>query len=858
MYQSLAGTLIFCLFLICGRYAGAADIAYTLDSNLMPAITIGGKALVNYSIIGFNKNFSWVSTKHEAIAPDTFRFSSDAQGISAIGKWSFEREKMTCKLQLTASKDIPDAIGAGYEFRPAWKDPVLGGKDAEPELLPDNTGWSWEIEPGRKIRFVWSPGMASVFFERGQKGAIRVYYYTAVKAGQQDITFTVELPKGAEKVRSLAERYGSADSSGWYANPLSLTESFVDLSFLNHTPAGKFGFVQAKDDKFTFENGQEIRFWGCNVQAYSLFITDKEMIKAQAKRIAKLGFNLVRLHHHDSLRWVNPSLIKHDGETSQVINPAALDSYFYWIKCLKDEGVYLWVDLHTGRLFKEGDNIPGYAEVFAREKKKSPLGTEMKGYCYVNERVEALLKKFNEELLTAVNPYTKLALKDEPAVMGILLTNENDLTGHFGNALLPDKNVPEHCKLMTALADRFASEHALSADKVKRYWEPGDSKLFLNDAERNWDQRMIEHLRGLGVRAPICSGHIWGGNPLSSLPALTSGNMIDVHNYEAGEFLDNNPRYKDDFFTTVVRSHVAGMPLTITEYNGNDHAEIEDVFTIPLYISAMSAFQGLSAPMLFAYSQDKFKDLGVGGYLNNAYKYPGVIGLYPAAALLFRRDVAAAKETIYAALTPDTLFRQANGNTCAFSTLQGLHRVLVALPQTPELSWLKKTDIPAGAKSFTDLQQDFISPGRQVVESDTGELSRDWKKGIFTINTPASQGVTGWLKEAGPIPLGTLTITCSTPKATIIVSSLDGKPLAKAERILISAVARTATRNKELFCEPVAAEILLKHQGKKLLIAPLAGDGTPKKGSALSEQAGTYKITISGGEGTPWFLLTAE
>ena len=40
---------------------------------------------------------------------------------------------------------------------------------------------------------------------------------------------------------------------------------------------------------------------------------------------------------------------------------------------------------------------------------------------------------------------------------------------------------------------------------------------------------MMAHLHALGVRAPIVPTSTWGSNPLSSLPALTMGDIIDVH-----------------------------------------------------------------------------------------------------------------------------------------------------------------------------------------------------------------------------------------------------------------------------------------------------------------------------------------
>jgi hypothetical protein len=39
----------------------------------------------------------------------------------------------------------------------------------------------------------------------------------------------------------------------------------------------------------------------------------------------------------------------------------------------------------------------------------------------------------------------------------VLITNENDLTQHYGNALLPDKDVPRHSERYMSAAKAFAS-----------------------------------------------------------------------------------------------------------------------------------------------------------------------------------------------------------------------------------------------------------------------------------------------------------------------------------------------------------------------------------------------------------------
>lgn len=850
--------------LLTGWMACAADVSYTLDKDGMPSITLGGKKLFSSSMFGFNKGWAWVSAGQKLSAGNGLIFSCDAMKVVATGKWTFEDNKMSCTYKFKSKLAIPDMIGLGYQFNPILRDPMLGGQDNKPELLPDNTGWQWEFAPGQVIKFSFTPKMAQVFFEMNNPGQIRCYFYAGVaggiEPGTKEITMTIEMPKGSVRVPTLAERYGEENTANWYRNPLDLTQSMVDLSSLNEKPAGKFGFVNTDNGEFVFDNGKPVRFWGCNVQAYSLYIKDKPLIKAHAKRIAQLGFNLVRLHHHDSKTWVRHCVIA-DGTTSQEINQEALDSYFYWIKCLKDEGIYIWVDLHAGRPFVKGDEIPGFDELLAvaseRHKKQSVI--EGKGYCFINDRITELMQLFNEKLLTTVNPHTGLALKDDPAIMGVLLSNENDLTTHFAGLLLSDK-VPQHKKKLQELADLFVAEQSVSPTNVLKFWEPGDGKLFFNDVEAKWNVQMIEHLKKIGVKVPICAAHIWGGQPMSSLPSMTVGDMLDMHNYEAGEFLDNNPRYTGNFMTSAVRSHVAGKPVCITEYNGSDHNPIPDVFTIPLYAGAISAFQGINAPMLFAYAQDGLENMNPQGYLNNAYKHPGLMSLYPAAALLYRRDVQQAKETWYAKPDVATLIGKVVADSKSFTSLQNLHRVLVAMPAVEELPWLKATQIPAEAKTFENMDQDFIPAGQNYVTSDTGELTHDWGKGIFTVNTPKSQGVTGWLKEAGAITLKDVTIISSNPKASIVLSSLDDQPIEFSGNILVSVAARYAQTDMgngvfAFICEPVKATLQLKGRNKAKLI-PLNGEGS--EGTLEIEGVydnGILSLTLPEKQNTSWYLI---
>ena len=359
------------------------------------------------------------------------------------------------KWNIRAANALEDIVGGGFEFRLDRSCAALGENVDEPRMMAKDRGWSWRIKDEDVISFEFSRPLSSIYFERGSKDQIRAMFVgQKIQRGLDTVSMTVTLPKSVTIEKPLSQRYGTENTFNWYKGALQYDKSPMDLSFLNHKPAGKFGFVKAKGDKLTFENGAQAKFWGGNIAAYAIFV-DKDQIETQAKRIAQLGYNLMRIHHHDSTGWVGRTVIDSSKPDSQHFDEEVMDRLDYWIKCLRDQGVYVWLDLHVGRLFKEGDEIgEGFAEMMRRGQAEK--GTEGKGYCYFNPRIEELMKQFNEKYLSHVNKYTNLAYKDDPAIMGLLITNENDITSHFGNLMLADKNNPYHNKIFEDRAKQFA------------------------------------------------------------------------------------------------------------------------------------------------------------------------------------------------------------------------------------------------------------------------------------------------------------------------------------------------------------------------------------------------------------------
>ena len=79
-------------------------------------------------------------------------------------------------------------------------------------------------------------------------------------------------PTGAIAPVPAAEDYGSVDAAPWLTNALVWDQVPVDVSFLNHTPAGKFGRVVVRGEQFVFEQtGAPARFWSCNLAGQACF-----------------------------------------------------------------------------------------------------------------------------------------------------------------------------------------------------------------------------------------------------------------------------------------------------------------------------------------------------------------------------------------------------------------------------------------------------------------------------------------------------------------------------------------------------------------------------------------------------------
>ncbi|MCL2624837.1 MAG: cellulase family glycosylhydrolase, partial [Planctomycetaceae bacterium] len=177
-------------------------------------------------------------------------------------------------------------------------------------------------------------------------------------------------------------------------------DNITNIASQIDVPAGQHGFVRVEDGHFVTDKGP-IRFWGTNLCFTANFPT-KEQADKLADRLARFGYNCVRLHHLDT----GGNSIVSGQLTLTELDRQKLDALDYLIAALKKRGIYVNINLHVGRWLDDRDGFP------YREQRPD----FDKGVGNFEPRMIELQKKYARDLLTHVNPYTGLSYTQDPCV----------------------------------------------------------------------------------------------------------------------------------------------------------------------------------------------------------------------------------------------------------------------------------------------------------------------------------------------------------------------------------------------------------------------------------------------------------
>ncbi len=614
-------------------------------------------------------------------------------------------------------------------------------------------------------------------------------------------------------------------------------DAALDLRSLNERTAGEKGRIIAQGENFVHKNtGEVVRFWGVNRGGWAA-MSQQEWQEA-ARTLAKRGVNLVRFHG-GIFQGKNK-----EGNPAWEISEDKVDSLFYAIAALKEEGIYSHLSLY----------FPLWLRMGEEEQRFPGIGGEPPFMLHViNDDFASVYRSWWETALTERNPYTGMSLAQDPAVMGLELVNEDS----FFFWTFPNKVPGPYMGELRKDFGNWAKEKYGSLDKAMQAWggakvkgddlaagELGfphwsqvperksardkDTVRFLAITQRTWAKETIDWMRkdldykGLVVVSNWITANSRTLEPVERWTYL-DGDFTDKHgyfgNYSKGEhsgwsirrghvvgdraltkFMPKDPtKEKIDFDVPWIRPTWNGMPKMISETSwlrtNRYRAEA------PLFYAAYGALNGTDAYTHFSYDTAKWEVKPRFFVQPWTLMSPTQMGQFPAAALIYRLGyVQEGPASMVLNLSDEAIFDleglplPADGGVddLRAQEIEGGTAINPEAGFDPLLKLTGRVLVNLGAEGENKINPaapSMIDRADKTVESLTGQLKLDWGKGLMTINTPMAQGVVGFLGENEAVTLPYVQFTSPLELVSMAAVSLDQQPLTESRRILVQVMA---------------------------------------------------------------------
>ncbi len=657
------------------------------------------------------------------------------------------------------------------------------------------------------------------------------------------LTLRVLDAEGRDMELRIPETEVVTDTKGWWTfTPPTETEnaSRVDLGLLlGNRPIAPGDFVRTEGEGI-YIGETPVRFWGTNLSPPHTW-PDYNEGRRMARRLAREGINLVRFHHMDR-GWNPDNLFLAGVPHTQAFDSAKLDRMDHFIAELRQQGIYVSMDLLVTRRFREGDGVA--------EPEQLEFGAKIAAH--FNPRIIELQKDYARRLLGHRNPYTGLRYADDPALAFVSIINESNLflSGAISSYnRLPQSYLAELTELFQA--DRLARGLEKAEGELLNWFKDRHPDLgdFLHRTQDAYFSEMAAFLRDeLGVRALL-----GGSNFIENMADLRSNatlDVVDVHSYwdhPTGGWSVTDGIRNERMSASLLRGdnpvlHIAhrraqGRPLAISEWQAcwpNDF-----IIEFPLLMGIVGTQQGWNAPMWFGVAGEAFGDKMSGVFSTDNKPHARVAG--SVAALMFRRG-----------------------------DFQPLPPLLQNFSDRGTWDSLKNTLDPSQLfrhrLSWSDAPADTVSPPLAQQEVTLHE------PGFLLLNAPRVRGALGNL-SALPAAIDGFGLETKMPFAAVLAVSLDAEPLENSKRILVYAAARaensgqrfrpfrgglTAIGEAPILVEPVSGILRLPLSSTSAWqLQPLDANGVPQ-GEALplpEVQNGSLSIPLNAAPAL-WFELT--
>lgn len=628
----------------------------------------------------------------------------------------------------------------------------------------------------------------------------------------------------------------------------------VDFSHLNH-PLGpedrlftRDGHLHrvGRDRQPHTPDDERVRLFGVNLAFDANFPEAKDAVRI-ARRLRKLGVNLVRLHHMDTHPDERPEIAGSLwlAQPFPTLNPVAVKRLRGFLDALRAEGIYANLNLHVGYAFDPfRDGVPPASSSDFPEHSK-PLHI-------FHPRMLDLQAQAVAQLAQALN------LRDDPVLGLVEINNESSLlsfwqTGAWSRVLsgayedelrrqwtawlarrYPDRD--SRCRAWAGCEGQF-EEEAGSVPLITPEWVS-----YRPDQNSLW-QRALRKARSLADRA----GLDWGTTASPAQAGKTNQRILDFLNF----LVDTDRAYLDRMLRAIRPALGDRVPVTGTQMlyggylNADSHAALDyldnhfysDHYNFPgkgwdsedwrirdlslaadptplldmawyreagkPYLvsefnqpypnrqgaeidpitAAFASFQDWDGLAHYSYAHHTDWDLATPRHFDLNGDWAKLVNFGQSAWLFRTARIAPGRQLLSVPLSRSQRLAAAEARS-ERTPGQYLRQTLGIAPDLALRHRVAFRRVDNQAPAPA-LRQ---SPG-QTIQADSGDMTHDRRRGLLTLHNDRLAGVFGRLGKGGSASAGALSVRLADSargQIGILLTSLDNRPLNDSGRLLLT------------------------------------------------------------------------
>ncbi|MCX7604842.1 MAG: prolyl oligopeptidase family serine peptidase [Bryobacteraceae bacterium] len=618
-----------------------------------------------------------------------------------------------------------------------------------------------------------------------------------------------------------------------------------DFSFLNR-PLTSEDRIRVRDGHFVDARGRRVKFWGVNLAFGGNFPEPADAVRI-ARRLRRLGVNLVRLHHMDTSPDADPGNARSLLTTGPypTLNPVSVQRLRTLLDALREEGIYVNLNLHVGYTFRPGiDTVPdpGY-----------PIPAMSKPVHILNERMVELQCEYARKVIEA------LRLKDDPVLAMVEINNESSLL------------------------------YSWQTGALKKYWPEATLEEVIARDKAYLDRIAAAVREALGAPVPITGTQIEFGGPFlfdthASLDYIDEHFYIDHYNFPNRPWDQTDWRIRDSSgagsgylqYLHKAFARQANKPYTVSEFNqpypNRQAAELDPTF------AAFAAFQDWDGVMHFAYSHGRNWDRNApsGFDLDGDFTKLAAFGQ---AAYIFRKGLVRPAPRELVVPLPRALREKATAERMQFQ----LARFFESIGVDPNTAFTRRVAVDPTVEASPQTVKE-----QPPYRAEDGDITYDPLRQLFLIHAEQAAGVFGFVLRE-PATAGPMTVTLGPDArgfASILLTALDGKPLESSARLLLTNPGFTLGESQRLVryrkdpawftlapadtekpsspfsvsgpvkMELVDATVVLKSKVAGLTVYPLDSSGRRQAAIPVEKTPQGYRFRLNAE--TPWYEITTN